>query len=120
MGFYLIFDANAEFIYTGKGYGDTRVQIHFNMTSEEEYFEDACFWLWFRVDNEDEALAYEKAVYDVYVEEMKKPPKHNTKAPEGSHRFNAQEKSYCNLLANNDWKGFLSNIREQYLFSKNY
>jgi excinuclease UvrABC nuclease subunit len=118
-GFYLIFNEDAEFIYVGKGYGDERVKIHFNMSSEKEFIDEACFWLWFQTNDEDKALAYERAVYEVYVQKTGTPPKYNKKVPEGA-RESSQFAMLENSLAKQDWQNFLSNIRELRLYSKNY
>jgi hypothetical protein len=99
-GFYLIFNASAELIYVGKGYGDIRVPIHFNQATKE-YFNDAYFWLWFQVNDENMALAYEKVVYYSYLKKKKISPRHNRIAPQGSPNF------LQNILAKQEWKKFL-------------
>ena len=82
-GVYLLFDTNGEFIYVGKGWGDDRVKSHFDKNRKDDYFYDACYWMWLPAFDENEAFAYEKAVYDVHCQLTGQPPKHNEIAPPG-------------------------------------
>ena len=113
-GFYLLFDAKREFVYVGQGFGDDRVKAHFDRNRKDDYIEDACYWLWFPRFDENEALAYEKAVYDVHYQITGQPPKHNKISPPGIPPSSAilRMESIKEQCARADWIDFLIAVIE--------
>jgi len=112
-GFYLLFDAKGEFIYVGKGFGDDRIKSHFNKNNVTDYYSDARYWVWIPTYDENEAFAYEKAVYDVHCQITGCAPKHNDISPPGIpsptdlFRIEAIKGEY---RAREDWINFLTTV----------